>query len=199
MRYMRLEKWQTKDSKILVEDRWIKLRADTCVTAEGHVVSPFYILEYSAWVNCFVIDESGNVIMVKHYRHGIDDFVLELASGGIEEADASPLEGIKRELAEELGYTGGEIYQTGTSFPNPSSQTNTLYSFIAIGGTCGKQQLEASESLVMQKLSFEEFVQHLNNPDITHHSLSLASILLAVNFIKRSNLDTLQDIKRLLN
>lgn len=138
---MRLEKWQTKDSKILVEDRWIKLRADTCITAEGHTVSPFYVLEYSAWANCFVIDESGDVVMVKHYRHGIDDFVLELVSGGIEEADTSPLEGMKRELAEELGYT---------------------------------------------------------DPDITHHSLSLASILLAVNFIKRSNLDMLQGVKRLL-
>lgn len=44
--------------------------------------------------------------MVKHYRHGVDEFVLELVSGGIEESDDSPTEGMRRELAEEIGYTG---------------------------------------------------------------------------------------------
>lgn len=194
-----MKKWQTTDSKILVEDRWIKLRADTCVTDDGHTITPFYVLEYSAWTNCFVIDNNYDVIMVKHYRHGIDDFVLELVSGGVEIDDLSPLEGIRRELAEELGYTGGEIYQTGTSYPNPSSQTNTLYSFIAIGGKCdSEQKLEAGENLEVQKLSSEEFIRHMNDSEITHHSLSLSTTLLAMNFIKKSDLDSFQRLKKLL-
>lgn len=129
-----MKKWQTTDSKILVEDRWIKLRADTCITPEGHTIAPFYVLEYSDWANCFVLDDNNDVIMVKHYRHGIDDFVLELVSGGIEKDDHSRIEGMRRELAEEIGYTGGEMYQTGISYPNPANQTNKVYSFIAIGG-----------------------------------------------------------------
>jgi 8-oxo-dGTP pyrophosphatase MutT (NUDIX family) len=194
-----VKKWRTTDSKILVEDRWIKLRADTCVTAEGHTITPFYVLEYSAWANCFVIDDNNDVIMVKHYRHGVDEFVIETVSGGIEESDNSHTEGIRRELAEELGYTGGEIYQTGISYPNPSSQNNKLYSFIAIGGSCSiEQNLEAGESLEIYKLSFEEFLQHMNDTNIINHSLSLTTILLALNFMKRSGLDSIQDLKKLL-
>lgn len=194
-----MNKWQTTDSKILVEDRWIKLRADTCVTPEGHTITPFYVLEYPTWANCFVIDNNNNVVTVKHYRHGVNEFVPELVSGGIDKNDTSPLEGMRRELAEEIGYTGGEIYQTGTSYPNPASQTNTLYSFIAIGGSCNaEQKLEASENLEIQKLSFVDFVKNMNDSNITYHSLSLASTFLAMNFIKKSDLDSLQNLKKLI-
>ena len=191
-----MKKWQNTHSKILVEDRWIKLRADTCITPDGHTISPFYVLEYSDWANCFVIDDNNDVIMVKHYRHGVDEFVPELVSGGIEKDDLSPMEGMRRELAEEIGYTGGEIYQTGVSYPNPSSQTNKLYSFISIGGSCSiEQKLEAGENLQIQKLSFVDFVKHMDDSDIINHSLSLTSILFAMNFIKKSDLDSLQGLR----
>ena len=87
-----------------------------------------------------MLDANNDVIMVRHYRHGIDDFVLETVSGGIEKDDLSPVAGIRRELVEEIGYTRGQIYQTGVSYPNPASQTNKLYSFIAVGGSCNTEQ-----------------------------------------------------------
>jgi ADP-ribose diphosphatase len=193
-----MKKWQTTDSKIIIEDRWIKLRADTCTTSNGHTLAPFYVLEYADWANCFVIDDNNDVIMVNHYRHGIDDFVPELVSGGIEENDLSPMEAMRRELAEEIGYTGGEIYQTGVSYPNPAHQTNKLHSFIAIGGSCSiEQKLEMGETLQIQKLSLKDFIEYMNDPDIINHSLSLASILLAMNFIKKSDLNSLESLKKL--
>lgn len=146
-----------------------------------------------------MIDDDNNIIMAKHYRHGVDEFVLELVSGGIEESDDSPTEGMRRELAEEIGYTGGDIYRTGISYPNPSSQTNKLHSFIAIGGSCTiNQQLDESENLEVYKLSFEDFLKHINDSNIINHSLSLATMFLALNFIKRSDLDSLKDVKKLL-
>lgn len=193
-----MKKWRTTNSKIVVEDRWIKLRADTCVTAEGHTVAPYYVLEYGAWVNCFVIDENSDVIMVRHYRYGVDEFVIETVSGAIDESDDSHTEGIRRELAEELGYTGGELYQTGVSYPNPSNQNNKLYSFIAVGGSCNvEQKLEVSENLEICKMSFEEFIKHINDPNVINHGLSLTTILYALNFIKRSEMESLQDLKKL--
>ena len=193
-----MEKWQTVDSKVLVEDRWIKLRADTCVTPEGHTIAPFYVLEYSDWANCLVLDDNNDVITVKHYRHGIDDFVPELVSGGVEEGE-SRIEGMKRELAEELGYTGGELYQTGISYANPASHNNKVYSFIAVGGRCdAEQKLEAGEHLEIQKLSFKDFVERFGGPDMISQSLHLTAAFFAMRFIKNSDLDSLQDLKKFL-
>jgi hypothetical protein len=74
-----------------------------------------------------------------------------------------------------------------------------LYSFIAIGGRCNaEQKLDVSENLEIQKLSFADFVGAMNDSDTIFHSLSLASTLLAMNFIKRSDEGSLQGLKKLL-
>ena len=196
-----LKKWKTNSSEYLVNDRWLKLRADSCTTPEGHTIEPFYVFEYSDWANCFVIDENLNVIMVKHYRHGVDKYIPELVSGGLEASDASPEDGIKRELTEEIGYVGGEVYQTGVSYPNPANHTNKVFSFIAFGGKCvQEQQLEKGESLQIMKIPLKNFMKAIEDKSsgTIYQSMHLASIFFALNFIKVSQLPELRELKKLL-
>ena len=61
-----LPKWQTTDSRYLVNDRWLRLRADTCTTPDGQTIEPWYVLEYPEWVNCLVIDQEDKVILLRH-------------------------------------------------------------------------------------------------------------------------------------
>jgi len=68
-----MEKWQTTSSKTLVNDKWLKLRVDSCVTPAGGIVPTYYVLEYGPWANCVVIDTDNNLIMIRQYRHGIDE------------------------------------------------------------------------------------------------------------------------------
>ena len=191
-----LQKWKTNSSKYLVDDRYLKLRLDSCTTPDGHTIEPFYVFEYPDWANCFVIDDNLDVIMVNHYRHGVDEYIPELVSGGLETVDADPTEGMRRELAEEIGHVGGKVLHIGTSYPNPSSHTNKVHSFIAIGGSCAQeQQLEEGESLQVMKLSFEDFLKLLDDTQITLQSTHLAAIYFALDFIKKSNDPELQDIR----
>ncbi len=146
------EKWKITASKYIVNDRWLKLRADTCVTPDGHILDPFYIFEYPDWVTCLVIDDNFEAIMIRQYRHGARDYILEFASGYIDPHDATPEKAARRELAEELGYVGGNIFQTGISYANPAIQTNKIHSFLAVGGSCDEaQSLEAGENLHIEK------------------------------------------------
>lgn len=196
-----MEKWQTTNTKYIVKDRWLKLRADECLTPDGHTVSDFYVLEYPDWANCVVIDSSNQLIMIRQYRHGIDDFVPEFVAGVMDESDANHEETIKRELEEELGYTGGQVFQTGVSYPNPSSQTNKVYSFLAVGGECStEQRLEASETLTVERLPLVEVIKNLSGPDsgVTYQSMHIASLFFALNFINHSSLEALKDIRRSL-
>ena len=195
-----LQKWQTNSSKYLVKDRWLTVRADTCTTPEGHVIEPFYVLEYSDWANCFVIDENNDILMVRHYRHGVDEYVLELVSGGLELIDNSPESGMRRELEEELGYLGGDVMQIGTTYPNASSQTNKLHSFLAIGGSCRQaQKLEPGENLQIVRIPLKEFAQLLspNNAEI-FQSTHLVTMFLALEMIRRSELPALKELRKLL-
>lgn len=193
-----LEKWTTDSSEYLVHDRWLKLRIDSCTTPDGHKIEPFYIFEYPDWANCVVIDDSQNIILVNQYRHGVDKYILELVSGGLEPNDVSPEDGMKRELKEEIGYVGGNIYRTGSSYPNPSSQTNKVYSFIAVGGNCKlTQTLEKGETLDVVKMPLKEFVHMLtdSNSGNIFQSLHLAAVFFALNFIKESDTPEVQALK----
>lgn len=74
-------------------------------------------------MNCLVISDDNEVTLLRHYRHGIDDFVLEIVGGGVD--DNETLEAaIRRELEEEIGLKGTAIHHTGSCYANPSNQTN---------------------------------------------------------------------------
>lgn len=194
-----MEKWQTTSSKTLINDKWLKLRVDSCVTPTGGKVNTYYVMEPNDWANCVVIDADANLVMVRHYRHAIHDFLLEFVSGGIEKDDSNPSTGIKRELEEEIGYVGGEIYQTGVSYPNPGLQTNKVYSFLAIGGQCSQQpKLEAGESLAIEKIPLVELIESVENPErgVIYQAMHIVSLYAALSFIKQSSVDSLQSIKR---
>ncbi|HYG84086.1 MAG TPA: NUDIX hydrolase [Verrucomicrobiae bacterium] len=195
-----LKKWHITKSRYIVNDRWLKLRADDCLTADGHKIAPYYVVEHPEWANCFVIDDQMQVLLVNHYRHGIGEYLPELVSGGIDASDSSPLAGITRELKEELGYVGGEVHPIGASYPNSASHTNRVHSFIAFGGGCQQpQQLENGEDLEIIKMPFKDFATMIQDPTSgTYQSMHLATIFFAFQFIKKSSLPELQEIKKLL-
>jgi ADP-ribose pyrophosphatase len=195
-----MQKWKTASSKTIVDDKWLKLRVDSCVTPAGGKVDAYYVMEPNDWANCVVLDSDGDLIMVRHYRHPIRDFVLEFVSGRIEKDDPSPLAGIKRELEEEIGYVGGEIYQTGVSYPNPGLQTNKVYSFLALGGACSKQpQLEVGESLSVERIALTKLVESIENSGFgeTFQAMHIVSLYAALAYVKKSSLPSLRDVQKL--
>ena len=195
------KKWQTLGSKYLVNDRWLKLRADKCETPDGHILDPFYVFEYPDWINCLVIDETDDVIMIRQYRHGVKDYILETIGGSTELHDANLEASVRRELKEELGYVGGEVIQTGVSYANPANQTNKIYSYLAIGGKCtDAQALEPGENIHIEVLPFIEVVNMMNNSGqgAIFQSYNLATLLFAVSYIRSSDNPRLEKLRGLI-
>ena len=61
----------------------------------------YYVLEYPDWVNVIAITESGDFVMERQYRHGLQWTGYEICAGVCESGE-SPLEAAQRELYEEL-------------------------------------------------------------------------------------------------
>lgn len=85
-----LSQWRILASEPIHDDRWISLRADQCVTAEGVEVSPCYVLDYPGWVHIVAIVRDERVLFVEQYRHGAGAVALENPPGRMDPQDASP-------------------------------------------------------------------------------------------------------------
>ncbi len=123
-------KWRVTASRYVHKDRWISVRADDCVTDEGAVVAPYYVLEYPDWVEVVALDADDNVLLVRQYRHGLGGFSIELPAGGMEPAETDPVAAATRELMEEAGCVG-EMSLIGDTRPNAGTHTNRIHTLLA--------------------------------------------------------------------
>lgn len=94
----------------------------------------YYVLKSKNWVNVVPVTKSGEILLIKQYRHGIGEDSLEIPGGIVDDdgADAE-LESAKRELREETGYgTDPKNYKLLSKFSgNPAMFTNWSYSYVA--------------------------------------------------------------------
>lgn len=153
-------KWEIRNSKHIVHDKWLKLRADSCSMPNGTIVEPYYVFEYPTWVNIFGITSNNEVLLVKQYRHGIQEVVTELPSGCVEETDKSPLDAAKRELLEETGYTSNNFIQTCVISANPSNHNNQTYCFLATDlKKVSETSLDESEEIETVLMPYDKFIK----------------------------------------
>lgn len=126
---LQIKPWKVKNARYIIKNRWITVRADTCATAEGVVIAPYYILEYPDWVHMVVVDRNNKILITRQYRHGAQQIVAELPCGTVDPRDKTPRASAKRELMEETGYTGN-FALVGVTSPNPATHTNSIYTYV---------------------------------------------------------------------
>ncbi|MCB8928066.1 MAG: NUDIX hydrolase [Ardenticatenaceae bacterium] len=124
--------WKVLNSEYLLQNEWIAVRADTCEMGNGRLVDAYYIVESRSYVNVVPITPEGEVLMLRIYRHGLGQTLLE-TPGGIIDAGESTMETAKRELLEETGYSYAAIVPIGSGAPDPARFACHAYYFLATG------------------------------------------------------------------
>lgn len=144
-----------------------RFRIDKCLLANGNQLDAT-IFEFRSWANVIAITKSNDVVLVKQYRHGVKDVLWEIPGGVVEDGE-DPLEGVRRELLEETGYTASEFIQVGRLYPNPALQTNTLYCFLALDAErIVEQNLDDGEEIEVHLLSLDELVPMVQRGEFPH-------------------------------
>jgi ADP-ribose diphosphatase len=155
--------WKIVKSNYLINDKWLKVRADKCRMPDGKIVQPYYVLEYPHWVNVFGITKKNEVVLIKQYRHGLGQIVLELPCGAMETSEL-PIDAAKRELLEETGFTSDNFIQTGIVSPNPSNHNNLTYCFLALDlEKVQSPHLDETEDLETILIPYKETINMLKN------------------------------------
>lgn len=179
------QRWTKTDDIAVYDARIFTLRRASYLRGartdrEAETGTYHYIDSYD-WVNIVPLTTERRVILIRQFRIGVDDFIIETPGGMVDPADASPLEAARRELREETGYGSDEIIPIGRSHPNPATQNNSVWFFAALGvRKIGEQRLDPGEDIELEVMDLADVDRLIAVGRITH-----ALALNAFDFLKR--------------
>lgn len=124
--------WTLIESEEIADCRVFKVERRRMKNATTGAPGDFFVVRNPDWVNVIPITESGEIVLIRQFRYGIDRITTEIP-GGIVDAGETPEECAVRELAEETGYSSESLVSLGFSNPNPAIQDNRIHHFVAFG------------------------------------------------------------------
>ncbi|MBC7589315.1 MAG: NUDIX hydrolase [Chitinophagaceae bacterium] len=165
---MRNLHWRIIESKYVFKDRWFIARADKCAMPDGKIIEPYYVLEFPNWCNVVVVTEDEKLVMVRQYRHAIQETIIELP-GGVIDAGETPEQSAIREIAEETGYAVDSVELLYSADPNPATNDNHAWFFLARNAKpIAQQKFDDAEDMDVMLYSKEEAKRLLMENKIQH-------------------------------
>ena len=86
----------------------------------------FFVISAPDWVNVLALTPDRQLVLVRQFRYGTDDFSLEIPGGVMDPGEDAITAGV-RELREETGYVGPAARLLGWVHPNPAMQNNRCH------------------------------------------------------------------------
>lgn len=163
-------------SETLLQGRVFKIRRDFLRTPEGRETR-LEIIEHGGSVVIVPIDQEGNVIFVRQYRHAAGGDILELPAG-TREANEPHEECAARESREEIGMEAGKLEKVGDFYLAPGYSTEFMAVFIATELKENPLDPDEDEVLKVEKIPAGK-VFDLAKTGKIQDAKSLAALLLA--------------------
>jgi ADP-ribose pyrophosphatase len=143
----RLRPWRILSSDYRIETPFLRLRADRVELPSGAVVDEYFVRESRGFSIVFALTTDGRAVLVRQYKHGIGEIMLELPAGAID-PDETPAECALRELTEETGYVAESLDFVRTFVSDPTNSDGRFHLFLARGATpTGSQELDITEEI----------------------------------------------------
>ena len=182
---MSLKHWKILESKYLYKRSGMAVRVDRCETHNGDVFEP-YVIEAKDWVNIIALTKEREVILVRQYRHGVGEVLLEIPAGIMDDEDESPKQTAQRELLEETGYTGEQFIEVGKVYPNPATHSNVTYSFLAFDvEKVDLQKLDETEEIEVLLIPLDEFISLVKSGGLPQ-ALHVSAVFFALEYLERN-------------
>jgi len=122
------DRWETLGREYAYRGRLVRVRLDTVRLPTGRDAT-WEVVEHPAAVAILAV-EAGAAVLVRQYRHVVGQELLEVPAGLLKPGE-DPLEGARRELAEEAGCRA-RVWEPALRFyTSPGFTDEVIHLFIA--------------------------------------------------------------------
>jgi ADP-ribose pyrophosphatase len=165
-------------SEAVFSGRAFKIRRDTLELPDRRTTR-LDIVEHIGSVILVPLDENGNLLFVRQYRHAAGLDLLELPAGTLDEGE-EPDACAHRELREETGMRAESVRELGSFYLAPGYSTELMHVFLATGLHPDPLEADEDEFLSVERLSIEQAFGLASKGDLPD-AKTLAALYLAQN------------------
>ncbi|NLX85734.1 MAG: NUDIX hydrolase [Clostridiales bacterium] len=134
------------------------------------------VVEHPGAVGIVALKENGDIVMVKQYRKAVEQVLLELPAGKLEQGE-DPADCAARELTEETGYTAGDLRYLVSFYTSPGFSNEVMHMFLATDLKEGKNDPDDDEMVETVEISRDRAIDMILKGEIKDGK-TIAGILL---------------------
>jgi ADP-ribose pyrophosphatase len=169
-------------SEIVYPGRAFTIRRDTLRLPDGHETR-FDIVAHVGSVIILPVDEKGNLLFVRQYRHAAGLDLLELPAGTLDEGEAPEI-CAHREIREETGLAAGRLEHLGGFYLAPGYSTEYMHVYLATDLRPDPLEADADEFLTVEYVPLARALAIAKSGEILD-AKSLAALFLAQSALEK--------------
>lgn len=150
-----------KSQQLVFAGNHIQVRVDQVVDPDGKIFNKEIVVHPGAVCVVAFLD-SGDLVLVRQYRHAAGKELLEICAGGLAPGE-DPLSCARRELEEETGYLAGKLVERARFWTTPGFTTEFMYLYEATELVKTQTNFDEDESIEVEIVSRSEAVRMIDD------------------------------------
>jgi 8-oxo-dGTP pyrophosphatase MutT (NUDIX family) len=149
--------WKAGDERVAFESGWIRVTDQTATAPTGNPARYGLVRFKNMAIAVLPIHDDGTVTLVGQHRFPLGDYSWELPEGGAPLSE-DPLDGAKRELAEETGLAAADWREVMRAQLSNSVTDERMIGYIATGlsQSAKPPPADPTEAIVLARVPFRE-------------------------------------------
>ena len=172
---------RTLHSQRIYEGKIVNLRVDTVELPSGKKTKR-EIVEHGGCTAIVALDSEKNVLLVRQYRKAVERMLLEIPAGGIEPGE-EPLEGARRELEEETGFSAERWEHLSVFYTSPGFCTEFMHLYLATELQPAERAADDDEHIEVVRVPLKKSLELVASGEICD-AKSIAGLLLALRKVR---------------
>lgn len=141
------------------------------------------LVDHHGAVVILPVDDQGNIWLIRQFRIGAGQWLLELPAGLLEENEV-PEEAALREVQEEIGMAANQLARLGEFYMVPGYSTEKLHAYLATGLYSSSMPQDDDEFIEKVTLPWSKVLDMISRGEI-QDGKTLAVLLLALPILQK--------------